>query len=179
MPLVPPVTPLEVETLGALTPNLFQLTLQADLDAIVQSAIDYADAWMQGHMGSNYGLTDEAWQVTLQRRGQMYLSLESLCDTIKAEKIYGKHYPFMSEESASYEALIENEWGQRAIQSLDLWVTVEQLNKAFHLPIFSTSAALIENSIENPAIETLSLQYAKILDRARGIVNPDIGTVRR
>jgi len=179
MPLVPPVTPLEVEQIGALFPNLFNFPDQTTLDTFVQGAIDYADGWMIGHMGPNYGLS-LPWQVELQRRGQMYLALEAICDTIKAEKIYGTHFAYLSEESPSYAELITNEWGVRAMASLDLWVTVEDVaGGAFALPVFMTSSPLIENEIQNPALAPLSVLYSELLDRARGIANPDIGTIRR
>jgi hypothetical protein len=178
MPLVPPVLPSEVEAIGALTPQIFVLPDQPSLDTFVQSSIDFADAWMQGHMGSNYGLTDAAWKVNLQRRGQIYLALEALCDTVKAEKVYGTHFAYISEESPQYEALINNEWGVRAMQALDLWVTVETGSTAFALPLFLTSAPLIENEIENPAVKPLATLYGELLDRARGIVRPEIGSVR-
>jgi len=180
MPLVPPVTPAQVEQVGALTPNLFNLPDQTSLDTFIQGSIDFADAWMQGHMGANYGLTQFAWQIELQTRGQIYLALEAACDTVKAEKVYGTHFPYMSEESPNYEALINNEWGVRAMQALDLWVTVEQAGTAaFALPIFMTSSPLIENEIQNPAMMPLSVLYSELLDRARGLANPDIGTIRR
>lgn len=179
MPLVPPVTPTEVETLGRLFPSLFNLTLQADLDAIVQSAIDFADSWMAGHLGANYGLSQFTWQVELQRRGQMYLSLEALTDMVKAQKVYGTHFPYMSEESASYEAMEANEWGLRAMQSLDLWVTLESAGKGFALPLFLTSSPIPENDYTNNGLVPLTILYSEILDRARGIVDPDVGTIRR
>jgi hypothetical protein len=178
MPLTPPVTPAQVEQIGALTFSLFRLADQPSLDTFVQGALDFADAWMQAHMGSNYGLTQFPWQVTLQSRGQIYLALEALTDTLKAEKIYGTHFPYMSEDSASYEKLIDNEWGVKAMQSLDLWVTVETGTTHFALPLFLTSVPLIENEWQNTALDPLSVLYSELLDRARGMSNPDIGSIR-
>lgn len=179
MPLAPPVTPQEVEDIGALTPALFQLADQASLDTFVQAAIDASDDWMQGHLGASYGLAQFDWQVGLQRRGQMYLALEKLTDTVKARKIYGTHAPYMSEDSPAYEALIDNEWGIRAMEMLDLWVTVESPTRHFAMPLLLTSSPLIENEIQNPAITPLSTLYSELLDRARGIPDPDVGSIRR
>jgi hypothetical protein len=176
--LNPPVLPSEVEQIGALFPNLFNLPDQASLDTFVQGALDFADSWMAGHMGANYGLTTYPWEVTLQRRGQIYLALEAITDTIKAEKIYGTHFAYLSEESPQYEALIDNEWGVKAMQSLDLWVTVESASSHFAMPLFLTSVPLIENEWQNTALSPLSVLYSELLDRARGMSNPDIGSIR-
>jgi hypothetical protein len=177
MPLVPPLLPAEVEQIGALTPSLLLLADQPSLDTFVQANIDWSDAWMQGHMGENYGLTEFAWQVELQRRGQAYLALEAICDTVKAQKIYGTYFPYMQEESQSFERLIDNEWGVKAMQSLDIWVTVESASSHFALPLFLTGPALVEDEYQNPAISPLTILYSQLLDRARGIARPDIGTV--
>src|SRR5436305_12506599 len=136
MPLSPTITPAEVEAIGARTPALFQVAAKTALDTLVRSAIDYADAWFQGHSGLNYGLTVPSWAPVIQRRGVMYLALEALTDTLKARKIYGTHAPYMSEDSPAYEALIDNEWGQRGREALDLWITVEKQGTGFALPYF-------------------------------------------
>src|SRR5436190_7503628 len=112
MPLSPTITPAEVEIIGMLTPAMFFVPDQTSLDTLVQSAIDYADAWVQGHAGSNYGLTTPSWVPILQRRGVMYLALEALTDMVKARKVYGTQYAYDSEDSEAYERLIDNEWGQ-------------------------------------------------------------------
>jgi hypothetical protein len=179
MALVPTITPAEVEAIGALTYKLFLVADQAALDVLVQSAIDYADAWFQGHSGSNYGITSPAWVPVLQRRGVMYLALEALCDTLKAEKIYGTHFPYMSEDSPAYEALIDNEWGQRAKEALDLWITVETGGAGaagFALPYFGITdpVPLIED--QTNGLESLKVLYEQLLAHARGRVNPVIGT---
>jgi hypothetical protein len=177
MALVPPVTPMDVEQVGALRYELFNLPDQPTMLAFLQGAIDYADAWMQGHMGANYGLSQYTWQVDLQRRGQIYLALEAVCDTLKAEKIYGTHFAYMSEESASYEALIDNEWGQRAKEALDLWITVEQQGKpGFAMPYFGiTEPVPILEDCSN-GLESLKVLYEQLLAHSRGRVNPAIGT---
>lgn len=172
-------TPAEVEAMGALTPSLFNLPDQTSLDTLVQTAIDRADAWMQGHMGANYNLTQFTWQPTLQKEGQIYLALEKLCDLLKAQKIYGTHFPYMSEDSPAYEALIDNEWGVRGMAALDLWVTIESATRHFALPLLLTSSPLIENDVLNPGLDPLAVQYAELLDRARGLGVPDVGSVRR
>ena len=177
MALVPPVTPAEVEAVGALTYRLFLVADQAALDVLVQAHIDYADAWMQGHMGANYGLAQYSWQVELQRRGQMYLALEAITDTLKAQKIYGTHFPYMSEDSPAYEALIDNEWAQRAKEALDLWITVEQQGTAgFAMPYFGITdpVPLIED--QTNGLESLKVLYEQLLAHSRGRVNPIIGT---
>ncbi len=178
---MPLCTPAQVEMVGALTPSLFKFapTDQASLDAIVEFAIVASDAWMQDKLGSNYNLTQFPWQIIQQQNGQIYLSLEKLTDTLKAQKIYGTHFPYMSEESPNYEALINNEWGVRAMEALDRWVTVESASHGFALPIFETSQPLSERGNADPALVTLDTFYAGLLDRARGISLPNLGTVTR
>jgi len=178
MPLVPTIVPAEVEELGMLTPALFLVPDQASLDAIVQKAIDYGDAWFEGHAGNNYGILTPAWVPVLQRRGVMYLALEALGDMVKARKIYGVHYAYDSEESPAYEALIDNEWGARAREALDVWITVEQAGSGFALPYFGITQPVPLVEDETNGLEPLSLLYEEILSRSRGLSLPSVGTVR-
>jgi hypothetical protein len=179
MPLVPTITPQEVADIGALTPALFQVADTTAMNLLIQSALDYADGWFQGHSGLNYGLTTPAWVPVLQRRGVIYLALEALGDTLKARKIYGVHAPYMSEESPAYEALIDNEWGQRAREALDLWITVEKQGTGFALPYFGITepVPIVEDGTNG--LDPLIVLYEELLARARGFSNLDTGTVIR
>jgi hypothetical protein len=124
-------------------------------------------------------LTQFSWQQELQRVGQAYLSLEKIWDTIKAKKIAGTHYAYISEESLSYERLIDNEWGQKARESLDLWLTVEKQGTGFALPYFgiTTPVDLVEDGTNG--LDPLIVLYEEFLARARGFSNLDTGTVVR
>ncbi len=179
MPLVPPVLPSDVESVGALTYTIFDLADQPTLDTFIQGCIDFADAWMQGHMSGSYGLTQFTWQVELQRRGQVYLALEAAIDTLKAKKTWGSHVNYISEDTAAYRDLIENDWGQKAMQALDLWVTVEQINRNFAMPLFEVGQAIPETDSTCNGLEPLNALYAGLLDRARGFGDPDLQTVSR
>lgn len=177
MALSPTITPGEVKTIGMLTYPMFLVADDAALDTIVQAAIDYADAWFQGHSGSNYGLTTPTWVPVLQRRGVMYLALEALGDMVKARKIYGTQFAYDSEESPAYEALIENEWGQRAREALDLWITVEKQGTGFALPVFliTDPTPILED--DTNGLDSLNVLYEEVLTRSRGRSNPELGTV--
>lgn len=179
MALSPTITTAEVKALGSLTPSLFLVADSTALDTIVQSAIDYADAWFQGHSGANYGLTTPAWVPVLQRRGVMYLALKALGDTLKAQKIYGTHAPYMSEDSPAYEALIDNEWGIRASEALDLWLTIETKGTGFAKPFFGITdpTPIIED--DTNGLDALNVLYEEVLARSRGMSNPELGTVLR
>jgi len=178
-----PVTPAFVESVGALFPQLFNFntgvpaTDQANLDAFVLEAINDADAWMQIHMGGNYNLLD-APSARLQAKGQACLALEDIYATLKTEKVLGSNYPIWSEEGPSYQQLIDLNWGERALVYLDTWVTVEVgATRAFAMPQFLVTQG-IDTSIDQ-TIESMTQQYSEELDFARGISNPDLGTVRR
>jgi hypothetical protein len=162
-----------------LTPAMFFVPDQPSLDALVQSAIDYADAWVAGHAGQNYGLTTPSWVPILQRRGVMYLALEALTDMVKARKVYGTQYAYDSEDSEAYERLIDNEWGQRGREALDIWLTVETQGTGFALPYFGITepVPLVEDGTNG--LDSLIVLYEEILARARGFSNLDTGTVIR
>jgi hypothetical protein len=179
MPLTTPPTVAEVEQLGGLFYQLFFFPDQPTLDSFVASAIAYADAWMQGHMGGNYNLQVPSWAPVLQRRGQAMLALESIVDTLKANKAYGAHYPLFSEDTPAYENLITNDWGQKAMQALDLWVTVEQIGKGFAMPLFLLSNPIPLNSDDSNGLDPLTIQYERELAEARGLGISDVGTIRR
>ncbi len=172
-------TPDQVIKVGALSPELFNLPDQPSMESLVGFAITGVDAWMQDHMGGNYNLTQFPWQIVQQQNGQMYLALERLTDTLKAEKTYGSHEFYISEDSGGYERLIMVNWGQRAMECLDRWVTIEQISRNFAMPIFSTYRPIPEVDDESSGLDPLSAFYTGLLDRARGIANPDLGTVRR
>ncbi len=169
----------QVESVGALTFTLLQLVDQPTLDTFVDFAIAGADAWMQDKMGGNYNLTQFSWQVTQQQNGQIFLSLERISDTLKARKTYGTHSPYMSEDSPGFENLIMVNWGQRAMECLDRWVTVEQINRNFAMPIFQVGQPIPETDSTCNGLESLSAFYSGLLDRARSQSNPDLQTVSR
>lgn len=175
-----PVDPSTVEKLGGLFPALFNLPDQGSLDLKVREAILDADAWMQLHMGANYNLLDTA-SARLQARGQACLALEYLVDTLKSQKVFGTHYPFVSEESPEYQTLIDLNWGEKALQALDTWVTVELGGaRGFAMPQLLVSGGFgpKEKLLDN-TFDPMTVQYSAENDFARGINNPDIGTVRR
>src|SRR6266446_2731383 len=119
-----------------ITPELFNLPHQAALDAVVSEAIADANAWMIVHMGANFNLAD-APSARLQARGQACLTMEYLVDNLKTQKVLGTHFAYISEESPEYQALIDLNWGERALQALDTWVTVELGGtRGFALPLF-------------------------------------------
>lgn len=172
-----------IEEVGALTPSLFNLPDQPSLDALVTRMRDRADAWMQAHLGAFYGITTPTYAPVLQEEGELYLTLEKIADVLKAEKTYGTHYPYMSEDSPAYERLITTDWGERALVALDTWITVELSTTAggagrgFAKPRFLTS--INDYPVNDGNIDPVTVQYSAELDFSRGLSVPDIGTVRR
>lgn len=179
MALSPTITTAEVKALGSLTPSLFLVADSASLDTIVQASIDYADARFASLAGDNYGLTTPTWAPVLQRRGVMYLALAALGDTLKAQKIYGTHAPYQSEDSPAYEALIDNEWLARAKEALERWVTLDGPGTGFAKPVFLVTdpTPIIED--DTNGLDALNVLYEEVLARSRGRSNPELGTVFR
>jgi hypothetical protein len=174
-----PVAPGLVEEAAGLTFLLFNMPDQPTLDAYVGRFVARADAWMQGHMGSNYNLTSPAWAATLQEEGQIYLTLEKLSGALRSLKVQGTHFPYVQEDSPAFQSLIETDWGQLAMASLDLWVTVETINRNFARPLFLTSQAIPLNSADDNGLDPLTVQYERELAEARGLGISDVGTIRR
>jgi hypothetical protein len=173
---MPLCQPSEVEEMGALFPALFNLPDQPSLDALVQRCINRADAWMQGHMGANYNLILFPWQIIAQNEGQIYLTLVRLAGLLKAEKTYGTHQDFISEDASSYERLISTDWDQMATDALDLWVTVERDTPVgFAMPTFGYSqpVPLVPYDDSGPTgLDPREIQYEEALSEARGKVVP-------
>jgi len=167
-----------IEEAAGLTPSLFNMPDQPTLDAFVTRFRDRSDAWMQGHMGANYGLLAPSWAPVLQEEGQIYLTLEKLTAVLKSLKTQGTHFPYVQEDSPAFQTLIETDWGKLAMEALDLWVTVETIgpNKEFAMPLF-----LVTDGIEpfRQFVEPMISQYEEELAFARGIAIPEIGTLRR
>ena len=176
-----PVTPAIVEEIGGLTPQLFNLPDQPSLDALVQRAINRADAWLQAHAGPFYGITTPSWAPVLQEEGEAYLSLERLQSTLKSLKVVGQHYAYISEESPSYQTMMETNWGELAIAALDLWVTPEiAASRAFAMPqlLVSDGYGYVER-LNDDTFPTISEQLSEELDWNRSISDTDIGTLKR
>lgn len=174
-----PVAASLVEEAAGLTPSLFNMADQPTLDAYVGRFVARADAWMQGHMGSNYNLLTPAWAPVLQEEGQIYLALEKLSGALRSLKVQGTHFPYVQEDSPAFQSLIETDWGQLAIDALDLWVTVETINRNFALPLFLTSQPIPLNSDDSNGLDPLTVQYERELAEARGLGIADVGTIRR
>ena len=99
---------------GATDYELFDLPDEAALDALVSDEIDVVSAYLASKAGTNYTQTADTGLQTRFRRGEAYRTLCELFEPLKAKKILGTHAPYDSEESASYQRLIDEEWGPRA-----------------------------------------------------------------
>lgn len=172
-----PVTAAYVRQFAALDRELFNMPTEADVDAFVTEAILDADAWMQKHMGGSYNLADTP-SARIQARAQAMIALEYITDRLKAERAWGTHYSYVSEEGSRIQALIDLNWGERAIDELSLWVTVVVgAARTFAKPRFLTS--INDYPVNDSNIDPVTVQYSAELDFARGISVPDVGTVRR
>jgi len=174
-------TPALVEQMGALTPQVLNQPDQTSLDAFVQTFIDESDAWMQGHLGGNYGIVSPAWAATLQQFGEAYLTLEAIQAVLKNQKVMGTHYAYISEDSPAYQTVMETDWGELAIRNLDLWVTPEiAANRGFAMPqlLISDGLGPVEK-MNDTSFPSTSEQLSEELDWARSLSDPDLGTIRR
>ena len=169
----------DVLSLLSLIPELFDFTgvdAETDLEAIVTTAIDDADAWMQAYMGDNYGLTGPG-EARVQAKAQQYLAASYLMDTLAFKKVVGTHFPYVSEESSEYERLIV-EFEEKARGLLAKWVTIEVSGSgsgggaAFAAPVFVTGPGIAVGDSDS---EDVLMQA--IADRARGFAKPSFGTV--
>jgi hypothetical protein len=143
----------------------------ASLHAFVDTKIAVADSWMRRHLGSNYALIDPD-ALVMQIQAQSYLTLHYLTPILRAAKTYGIHDPIMSEESSSYDSLIERNWKEEAESLLDEWITVEQLGSmAFAMPTFGFSPAvpLVPYDDSGPTgLDPQQIQLEEALSTARG-----------
>jgi hypothetical protein len=150
----------------------------ASLHAFVDTKIAVADSWLKRHLGSFYALADPD-ALVMQIQAESYLTLHYLTPILRAAKTYGIHDPIMSEESSSYDSLIERNWKEEAQSLLDEWLTVEQLGSmAFAQPTFGFSPAVPIVPYDNSGptgLDPRSLQLEEALSEARGRVVPVVG----
>jgi len=110
-------TPGEVRRLGGLDDELayelFRLPDEAALDALISDEIDLASAYLTSKAGSDYTQTADSGKQAIFRRAEAYFVLMQLAEPLKARKVYGKHAPYASEESLSYQRLIDEEWAAK------------------------------------------------------------------
>lgn len=174
---MPLATVNQVELDGALSLPLFGplgFTIQAQLDAYVQGCINVADAWLQRRAGANYASPDPNVQILLTK-GEGYLALHYVSSPLRALKTYGEHEYFISEEAASYDRLVENNWRQMAMALLDEFLTVEDAaGKGFAMPVLSITAPVSVQATET------SLDWLEdLLSYARNMQEVPFATVTR
>lgn len=184
---MPLTTVQTVELDGGLVPTLFQpvgIMDQPSLDAMVLTKLLVADSWMKRHLKQNYAtlLTGPtaADALVVQAQGQSLLTLHYILPILQACKVYGTNYPFMSEESPNYDALVLRSYYAEAMSLLDEWVTLENVGtQAFAMPTFGFSAPVPTVPCEGNGLVPRVIQYEEALEESAGIRNPPIGGVRR
>lgn len=146
----------QVKQDGALTYNLFNLADDAALTTLVNAKIAVASAWLTRRVGSTIYATTDTGIQTILAQAESWLCLCYLVPIIKASKVYGTHYPIDTEESSSFDGLMDTDWRRLAIELLDEWAEIEPAGVSYSLPVFSTTQAVDRT---DTTLESTDQQY--------------------
>ena len=170
-------TPQKVRQIGALIPQLFD-TDDTGLDALIMDALVDADNWLQTYLGANYGGVSAA-EASVQGRASAYIALAYLTPVLKAKKVYGTHYPIDSEDSTSYENLLEQDWEGLAKSELSKWLQIEISGQGASAKSFARPYFGITDSPDPTLTDNEEIQMGDIADEARGFAEVNYTTVTR
>lgn len=177
---MPLATAAKVEARLGLVPFLFNLnsTDQAGLDAIVNDAIEDADAEMAYRLGSNYDPGDPN-AARMQAVAQAYLAADYVLLILRSMKVLGIHAPLLSEESDAFERLESAGFREIAEGMLSPWITIseEPQGKGFAAPVLLTGQGIL-TSQDSPQVPTEEQDVRDLLDETDSFSPPVFSVVR-
>ncbi len=125
----PLTTEARVRELGGLDDSAvyqeFRLANDAALSARIATEISVASAWLQSRGGKDYASGDLV-KDTLFAEAESYLCLQNLYESLKMRKIRGTNFPYVTEDSTRFEALIDVEMPEHIKKFIDAYLTVEE-----------------------------------------------------
>ncbi|HEV8176115.1 MAG TPA: hypothetical protein VGP44_00360 [Gemmatimonadales bacterium] len=143
---------------------LFRDPDDAALDARINALIPAAAAWLRTRAPVYYASTDVDI-IALFTHAESLLTLILLVETLKARKVYGSHFPFDSETSDRYEALIDTEWPKQLEMLIDPYLTIETEGTAFAMP-----QLVFTQPVSRPAVRSFSDLLQDVIDEATGFL---------
>lgn len=126
---------------GALSYELFNLSTQAALDALVAQKQLVATGWLQRRTPNFYASTD-AQVLALLGQAESYFTLHLLIPILRAQKVYGTHRQYISEESGAYDQLVETDYRAMAVELLDEFAVTDDRDAPFAAPVFLSTASI-------------------------------------
>jgi len=150
--------------------NLFGLADDAALSTRIATEIAVASAWLSTRGGADYASGDTA-KDTLFAEAEAYIALQNLYESLKMRKVLGIHFPYVSENSDRFEALIDVEMPAHIQKFIDAYLAVEEPGKPYALPGMAMTRV-----IDHLASETLTVdqQLNRIIDEASGTAEPQV-----
>lgn len=124
-----------------LSHELFGLPDEAALDAMVEDELAVATAYLTSKAGTNYTQTADTNLQALMARAEIYFVGMQIAEPLKARKVFGTHAPYDSEESLSYQRLIDEEW-QAKFEMLTGPYVSDDTGSPYSLGVFVVSESL-------------------------------------
>lgn len=133
----------EVRRLGGLDDELayqlFRLPDEPALEALIEDEITLASAYLTSKAGTEYTQTADTDQQAIFRRAEAYFVLIQLVEPLKARKVFGAGWALDSEDSLSYERLIDQEWQGKFEMLVGQFISDDTPATPFSLGSFQTT----------------------------------------
>lgn len=136
----------EVRRLGGLDDSeafhLFRLSDEAALEAMIEDEITLAAAYLTSKAGTDYTQTSDTDKQAVFRRAEAYWVLMQLTEPLKARKVMGSQWALDSEDSLSYERLIDTEWQTKFEMLVGIYVPDDTPSSPFSLGAFAVTTPI-------------------------------------
>lgn len=147
---------------GAEDHLMWNLANSAALDTMITDLIAEAVAYHTYRIGDDYTQVADTNLTVLMNQLDIYWVLMEAFEALKAQKTAGVHAPYDSEETASYNLLIAQEWKQKYDALAADFVTTEATDS------YSAGVFVVSTAVDPDDVDCITDRNRDILDRANG-----------
>lgn len=134
----------------------FRMADDTELEAFVQAQIDVAAAWLS--LTSTYYTSVVPAIQAVHAQAEAYIALQYIFDSLKPRKVLGTHFPYDTEESSSFQQMIDVEWEARAETLLSRFTTLDTAARPIAFPVFSVGPAIDYTNVDSAEAELTEIR---------------------
>jgi len=134
----------------------FRMANDAALEAFIQDQIDVAAAWLS--LTSTYYTSAVPAISAVHAQAEAYIALQYIFDSLKPRKVLGTHFPYDTEESSSFQQMIDVEWEARAETLLSRFTSLDTAANPVAFPYFGTSSVVDYTNVDSTEMELTEIR---------------------